>query len=70
MIEIVSHEDVRVSEVRHTDGSDELSEVGVGHVGVTDEVSEIDDNEISEADTMSEKSHETDDDELDEILDL
>ena len=26
------HEDVRVSEVRQTDDSDELSEVGVGHV--------------------------------------
>ena len=38
---------LRVSEVRHTDDSDELSEVGVGHVGKTDKVSEIDDDEIS-----------------------
>ena len=60
------HEDVKVSEVRQTDDSDELSEVVVGHAGETDEVSEIDDDEIREADMMSEKSHETDD-ELDEI---
>ena len=32
--------------------------------------SEIDDDEISEADMVSEKSHETVDDELDEISDL
>ena len=38
-------------------------------MGETDEVSEIDD-EISEADMMSEKSQETDDDELDQISDL
>ena len=44
---------------------------------IDDELSEIDDNEISEADMMSDESHETDewwwvmnDDELDEIPDL
>ena len=40
--------------------------MGVGHVGGTDEVSEIDD-EISGPHIMSEKHHETDDDELHEI---
>ena len=49
------HEDIRVSEVRQTDDSDEHSVVGMGHVGETDEVSEIDDDEISEADMISEK---------------
>ena len=53
------HEDVRVSEVRHTDNSNKVSEVG--HVGKTDnELSEIDDNEISEADMIGDESHETD----------
>ena len=78
----MTHEDVRVSEVRQTDDSDKVSEVGhvgqdvgetddsdkvseVGHVGqdvgkTDDELSEIDDNEISEADMMSDESHETD----------
>ena len=56
------HEDVRVSEVRQTDDSDKVSEVR--HVGQdvseTDgKLSEIDDNEISEADMMSDESHET-----------
>ena len=55
-----------MSEVKHTDDSDELSEVGVGHVDETDEVSEID-HDISEADMMSEKSHETDDDEISDL---
>ena len=42
-----------------TDDSDKVSEVG--HLGETnDELSEIDDNEISEADMMSDGSHETD----------
>ena len=59
----MTHEDVRVSEVRQTDDSDKVSEVG--HVGqdvgkTDDELSEIDDNEISEADMMSDESHETD----------
>ena len=66
--------------MRQTDDSDKVSEVG--HVGqdvgeTDDELSEIDDNEISEAEMMSDESHETDewwwvmnDDELDEILDL
>ena len=45
--------------MRQTDDSGKVSEVG--HVGKTnDELSEIDDNEISEADMMSNKSHETD----------
>ena len=76
----MTREDVRVSEVRQTDDSDKVSEVG--HVGQDvgkneDELSEIDDNEISEADMMRDVSHETDewwwvmyDDELDEISDL
>ena len=54
----------------------------MGHVGwdvgeTDDELSDIDYNEISEADMMSDESHETDewwwlinDDELDEISDL
>ena len=47
-----------VSEVRHTDDSDNVSEVG--HIGqdvgeTDDELSEIDDNEISEADLMSDE---------------
>ena len=47
----MTHEDVRVSEVGHV-GQD---------VGETDgELSEIDDNEISEADMMSDESHQTD----------
>ena len=55
----MTHEDVRVSEVRQTDDSDKVSEVG--HVGeADDELSEIDDNEISEADMMSDESHEID----------
>ena len=58
----MTHEDVRVSEVRQTDDSDKISEVG--HVGqdvgeTDDELSEIDD-EISEADMMSDETHETD----------
>ena len=51
----MTHEDVRVSEVRQTDDSEKVSEVG--HVGqdvgeTDDELSEIDDNEISEADMI------------------
>ena len=51
----MTHEDVRVSEVRQTDDTDKVSEVG--HVGqdvgeTDDELSEIDDNEISEADMI------------------
>ena len=62
-LRLMTHEDVRVSEVRQTDDSDKVSEVG--HVGqdvgeADDELSEIDDNEISEADIMSVESHETD----------
>ena len=34
----------RVSEMRQTDDSEDLSEVGVGHVGETAEASEIDDD--------------------------
>ena len=76
----MTYEDVWVSEVRQTDDSDKVSEVGhVGQdVGETDDgLRKIDDNEISEADMMSDESHETDewwwvmnDDELDEISDL
>ena len=54
---------LRVSEVRQTDDSGNVSEVGhVGQdVGETDEeLNEIADNEISEADMMSDDSHETD----------
>ena len=59
----MTHEDVRVSEVIQTDDCDKVSEVG--HVGqdvgkTDDELSEIDDYEISEADMMSDESHETD----------
>ena len=53
----MTQEDVRVSEVRQTDDSDKVSEVG--HVGQTDdELSKIDDNEISEADMMSDETDE------------
>ena len=48
----MTHEDVWVSEVRQTDVSDKIGEVGhvVQDVGETDdELSEIDDNEISKA---------------------
>ena len=51
----MTHEDVRVSEVRQTDDSYKVSEVG--HVG--QDVGETD-NQISEADMMSVESHETD----------
>ena len=71
----MAHENVRVSEVRHTDDSDKVSEVRqtddsdkvseVVHVGqdvgeTDDELSEVDDNEISEADMMSDESQEAD----------
>ena len=71
----MTHEDVRVSEVRQTDDIDKVSEVRqtddsdkvseVGHVGedvggTDDQLSEIDDNDISEADMMSDESHDTD----------
>ena len=59
----MTHEDVRVSEVRQTDDSVKVSEVWhvFQDVGETDdELSEIDINEISEADMMSDESHETD----------
>ena len=51
----MTHEDNGVSEVRQTDDSGTVSEVG--HVG--QDVGETDD-EISEADMMSDESHETD----------
>ena len=59
----MTHEDLRVIEVRQTDDSDKVSEVG--HAGqdvckTDDELSEIDNNEIREADMMSDESHETD----------
>ena len=48
----MTHEDVRVSQMRQTDDSDKVSEVG--HVGQTDDdLREIDDDEISEADMMT-----------------
>ena len=68
----MTHEDVWVGDVRQTDDSDTVSEVGhVGQdVGETDnELSEIDDNEISEVDMMS-HIDDNDDHELDEISDL
>ena len=54
----MTHEDVTVSEVRQTDDSDKVGEVG--HVGkdvgdTDDELREIDDNEISEADMISDE---------------
>ena len=52
----MTHEDVGVSQVRQTDDSDKVSEVG--HVGqdvgqTDDDLREIDDDEISEADMMT-----------------
>ena len=59
----MTHEDIRVSEVRQTNDSDKVSEVGHAgqDVGETDDkLSEIDLYEIGEANMMSDESHETD----------
>ena len=51
---------VRVSEVSQTDDSVRWDMWAKMWVRLNDEPSEIDDNEISEADMMSDESHETD----------